>query len=83
VLAEQKRLTGSGTEWNDIVLQKVLSDTATGKTKGLVKDVVNDWSIDSLTEQDFSLLNFNAATMTIMHELTHSTAMGLGKNISM
>ena len=64
-------------------LLEVLLETADGQMKGLVKDVVNDWSIDSLTEQGFNLVNVEAATITVMHELIHSTAMGLGKEISM
>ena len=81
--AWQKELTGSDKAWSDIVLQKVLSDTASGRTKGLVKDVVNEWTIASLTQQRFSLLNLDVATLTVMHELIHSTAMGLGKDICM
>jgi hypothetical protein len=79
----QQQVTGSDIAWNDIILIGVLLDTADGRLKGLVKDVVNDWSIDSLTEQGFNLVNVEAATITVMHELTHSTAMGLGKDISM
>ena len=83
VLLWQQQVTGSDIAWNDIILLGVLLDTADGRMKGLVKDVVNDWSIDSLTEQGFNLFNVKAATLTVMHELTHSTAMGLGKDISM
>jgi hypothetical protein len=83
LLLWQQQVTGSDIAWNDIVLLEVLLDTADGRMKGLVKDVVNDWSIDSLTEQGFNLVNVEAATLIVMHELIHSTAMGLGKAISM
>jgi hypothetical protein len=80
----QKELTGSDKAWSDIVMKEVLSDTAAGRTKGLVKDVVNDWSINSLTEQGFSLLlNLETATTIVMHELIHSIAMGPGEAIGM
>jgi len=61
------------------MLLDVLSKTRKGQ--GRVKDVVKDWSIKSLVEQQFTLLNFRAATMAVMHELTHSIAMGLGNEI--
>jgi hypothetical protein len=80
----QQDVIGSDIAWNDILLQKVLVGTTDGWIKGLVKDVVNDWSIGSLTEQRFNLLNVDhTATLTVMHELTHSTAMGPGKEIRM
>ena len=83
LLLQQQQITGSDIAWNDITLLGVLLDTADGRMKGLVKDVVNDWSIDSLTEQGFNLFNVQAATLVVMHELIHSTAMGLGKDIGM
>jgi hypothetical protein len=44
----------------------------------------SDWSLASLTKQDFSLLDLDgAATLVVMHELTHSVAMGRGKRIGM
>ena len=61
------------------MLLKVLSITRNGQ--GRVKDVVKDWSISALTEEKFTLLNFNPATMTVMHELIHTMAMGLGNEI--
>ena len=75
----QKELTGSDKPWNDIILLGLLSSTRVGQ--GRVKDVVKDWSIKSLAEQKFTLFNFEPATITIMHELTHSMAMGLGNEI--
>ena len=75
----QEEATGSDKLWSDIMLLDVLSKTRKGQ--GRVKDVVKDWSIKSLVEQQFTLLNFRAATMAVMHELTHSIAMGLGNEI--
>ena len=75
----QKVVTGSDKPWSDIVLLKVLSNTRVGQ--GRVKDVVKDWSIDFLAEQRFTLLNFQTATETVMHELTHTIAMGVGNEI--
>jgi hypothetical protein len=75
----QKMLTGSDKPWSDIILLNVLSITKVGQ--GRVKDVVKDWSIKSLAEQKFTLLNFEPATITVMHELIHSIAMGLGNEI--
>ena len=75
----QKEVTGSDKLWNDIVLLGVLSITRVGQ--GRVKDLVKDWSIKSLAEQKFTLLNFESATMIVMHELIHSIAMGVGNDI--
>ena len=77
----QKAITGSDKPWTDIVLLRVLSDTI--KDQGRVKDMVKDWSIHSLIEQRFTLFNLHTATITVMHELTHSIAMGIGNEISM
>ena len=78
----QKQLTGSGKPWCDIVLQGVLSNPL-GRTKGRVKDAVRDWSVATLTRKHFSLFDIEPATITIMHELTHSIAMGLDEVIRM
>jgi hypothetical protein len=75
----QKFYTGSDKPWSDIMLLEVLSITENGQ--GRVKDVMKDWSISALTEEKFTLLNFDAATITVMHELTHTIAMGLGNEI--
>ena len=77
----QKEITGSDKPWSDIVLLGVLSDTI--KDQGRVKDVVKDWSINSLVERKFTLFNLHTATMAVMHELTHSIAMGIGNEIGM
>ena len=75
----QEEVTGSDKLWCDIMLLDVLSNTRKGQ--GRVKDVVKDWSIKSLVEQQFTLLNLQTATMVVMHELIHSLAMGLGNEI--
>jgi hypothetical protein len=79
----QESLTGSTKQWNDIVLEGVLSDASKGPERAGVMDAVQDWSLGTLTKKGFSLFIFEPATITIMHELTHSIAMGLGKNIGM
>jgi hypothetical protein len=77
----QKIFTGSDNPWSDIMLLDVLSDTR--NDQGRVKDVVKDWSINSLVERKFTLFNLHTATMAVMHELTHSIAMGIGNEIGM
>ncbi|OXV12204.1 hypothetical protein Egran_00035 [Elaphomyces granulatus] len=73
----QQRLTGSNKLWADIIMQGVLSDTAGNPKKGLFKDAVRDWSLETLTRERFSLFNIDPATITVMHELTHSIAIGM------
>ena len=79
LLKWQEVITGSDKLWSDIMLLDVLSKTRKGQ--GRVKDMVKDWTIESLVEQQFTLLNFRPATIAVMHELTHSMAMGLGNEI--
>lgn len=82
----QKQLTGSDKIWNDITMRKVLPITANDPTKGLVKDALPNWSPENLNNgysKPFSLLNFHPATITVMHELTHSIAMGPDNAIGM
>ena len=79
----QESLTGSTKQWNDIVLEGVLLAASKGPERAGVMDAVQDWSLGTLTKKGFSLFIFEPATITIMHELTHSIAMGLGKNIRM
>ncbi|KAN0070385.1 hypothetical protein V8E54_011254 [Elaphomyces granulatus] len=79
----QQRLAGSDKSWADIVMQTVLSDTANNPEKGLFVDAVRDWSLETLTRERFSLFNIDPTTITVMHELTHSIAMGIGNDIGM
>ena len=79
----QERLTGSAKQWTDIVLLQVFSDALKDPERRGVMDAVQDWSLEALTKKGFSLFIFGPATITIMHELTHSIAMGLGKDIRM
>ena len=79
----QESLTGSAKQWNDIVLLRVLSDALKYPERRGVMNAVQDWSLETLTKKGFSLFIFEPATITIMHELTHSIAMGLGKDIRM
>ena len=53
-MAWQHYLTGSDKLWNDIT-KRVLSNTENDPTKGIVKSALQDWSIEALTSQDFSL----------------------------
>jgi hypothetical protein len=78
----QQQATGSNKLWDDIVLQRVLSD-ANDPEKDRFKDAVPDWSLETLTRQRFSLFNIEPATITVMHELTHSIAMGIENSIGM
>ena len=81
----QKLMTGSDKIWNDITMREVLPITANDPTKGLVKDALPNWSPETLNDysKPFSLLNFHPATITVMHELTHSMAMGPDNAIGM
>jgi hypothetical protein len=79
----QQRLAGSDKSWADIVMQTVLSDTANNPEKGLFVNAVRDWSLETLTRERFSLFNIDPTTITVMHELTHSIAMGIGNDIGM
>ena len=79
----QQLVAGSNKLWADIVMQGVLSDTANNPEKGRFKDAVRDWSLETLTTDRFSLFNIDPATMTVMHELTHSIAIGVENAIGM
>lgn len=80
----QERIAGSDKMWNDIILKNVLSITKNDRTKGRVKDALPDWSLATLNSGSFFIFDFHPATITIMHELTHSAmAMGPGNEISM
>ncbi|OXV12203.1 hypothetical protein Egran_00036 [Elaphomyces granulatus] len=73
----QQQLAGSNKLWADIIMKRVLSDTAGNPEKGRFKDAVRDWSLETLTRKRFSLFNIDPATITVMHELTHSIAIGV------
>jgi hypothetical protein len=79
----QQQVAGSNKLWDDIVMQGVLSDTANNPEKGLFKKAVRDWSLETLTKKRFSLFNIDPATITVMHELTHSIAIGVENAIGM
>ncbi len=79
-LGYQKTDTGSDHLWCDITLNTIMKEVAT--VKGTFQDAVPNWGIDALNTAKFSLLTQDPASITIMHELTHSIAMGPGKDIS-
>lgn len=79
-LGWQKTDTGSDHLWSDIVLNTIKTKVAT--VKGTFKVAVPNWGVDALNSAKFSLLMQDPASITIMHELTHSIAMGPGNDIS-
>ena len=82
-MESQQLVAGSNKLWDDIVMQRVLSETANNPEKSRFKDAVRDWSLETLTAQRFSLFNIDPATITVMHELTHSIAIGVENVIGM
>ena len=65
----QKKDTKSGKPWTDIVLQNLQRKSGT-------VEALSDWSIATLSTSRFTLFEFWVPSLTIMHELTHSIAMG-------
>ena len=76
----QEDTTGSGKPWTDIVLQNLQRES------GTVHGALSDWSVATLStyipnptekpNKRFTLFDFWVPSMTVMHELTHSIAMG-------